>query len=249
MFRLKVSDKFGHVLSKLQAMVTSNHKFCKEILLPKYIILEDLDKNEGLELKAKIDSIYKEKELTVAVKFQFQDTTITLLGVSRRSWANPTLEFDDAMNYGLEYKGFKLPIANITNPSARNNISLDKVSEILHINVINLQMKVESDAPDEKFLWCNWIQKLPAPYDGRHSEAKLPQWMSDRSVKKTCESIVDARKMIKLAKEHGKKYELEDMPPLELADDLQDKSDKTKEKMKNINIFYVKYVMNITEAV
>ena len=248
MFRLKVSDKFGHVLSKLQAMVTSNHKFCKEILLPKYIILEDLDKNEGLELKAKIDSIYKEKELTVAVKFQFQDTTITLLGVSRRSWANPTLEFDDAMNYGLEYKGFKLPIANITNPSARNNISLDKVSEIVHINVINLQKKVESDAPDEKFLWCNWIQKLPAPYDGRHSEAKLPQWMSDRSVKKTCESIVDARKMIKLAKEHGKKYELEDMPPLELADDLQDKSDKTKEKMKNINIFYVKNVMKITEA-
>merc|ERR1711942_663426 len=105
---------------------------------------------------------------------------------------------------GLEYKGFRLPLANITNPSARNNISLDKVCEILHINVVNLQMKREADAPDEKFLWCSWIQKLPAPYDVRHSDTKLPQWMSDRSVKKTCESIVDARKMIKLAKEHGK---------------------------------------------
>merc|ERR1711954_162681 len=234
------------VLSKLQAMITSNQKFCSPINLPKYIILEDLDKNEGLELRAKIDSVYKEKELTVAVAFRQSETTITLLGVSRRSWANPTLEFDDAMHFGLEYKGFKLPLANIINPSARNNMSIDKVSEILHINVVNLQMKVESDAPDEKFLWCNWVQKLPAPYDGRNTDTKLPQWMSDRSVKKTCESIVDARKMIKLAKEHGKKYELEDMPPLELADDLQDKSDEAKEKMKIINNFY--NVVKITKA-
>ena len=72
MFRLKVSDKFGHVLSKLQAMITSNQKYCSQINLPKFIILEDLDKNEGLELRARIDSVYKEKELTVAVKFQFQ---------------------------------------------------------------------------------------------------------------------------------------------------------------------------------
>ena len=235
MFRLKVSDKFGHVLSKLQAMITSNQKFCSQINLPKYIILEDLDKNEGLQLRAKIDSIYKEKELTVAVCFQQTETTITLLGVSRRSWANPTLDFEEALNFGLEYKGFHLPLATIINPSARKNMSIDKVNEILHINVVNLQMKVESDFPDQKFLWCNWVQKLPAPYEGSHIDAKLPQWMSDRSVKKTCESIVDARKMIKLAKEHGKKYELEDMPPLELAGDLQDKSDETKEKMQDIN--------------
>merc|ERR1711954_456300 len=73
-------------------------------------------------------------------------------------------------------------------------------------------------------------------------------WMSDRSVKKTWESIVDARKMIKLAKEHGKKYELEDMPPLELAGDLQDKSNETKEKMKDINKFYNKIQIKITQA-
>ena len=189
MFRLRVSDKFQHVLSRLQAMVTANHKFCTPILLPRYITLEELDKNDGLELRAKIDSVYHEKELTVAVAFRQSDTTISLLGVSRRSWENPTLEFDDAVHYGLEYKGFRLPLANITNPSARNNISLDKVCEILHINVVNLQMKREADAPDEKFLWCSWIQKLPAPYDVRHSDTKLPQWMSDRSVKKTCESM------------------------------------------------------------
>ena len=136
MFRLRVSDKFAHVLSKLQAMVTSNHKFCTPILLPKYIILEDLDKNEGLELRARIDSVYKEKELTVAVAFRQSDTTITLLGVSRRSWANPTLDFEEASNFGLEYKGFHLPLATIINPSAKKNMSIDKVNEILHINVV-----------------------------------------------------------------------------------------------------------------
>ena len=94
MFRLKVSDKFGHVLSKLQAMITSNQKYCSQINLPKFIILEDLDKNEGLQLRARIDSIYKEKELTVAVCFEQTETTITLLGVSRRSWAYPTLGYE-----------------------------------------------------------------------------------------------------------------------------------------------------------
>ena len=160
MFRLRVSGKLDHVLYKLQTMITSNQKFCSPINLPKYIILEDLDKNEGLELRAKIDSIYKEKELTVAVCFEQTETTISLLGVSRRSWANPTLDFEEALNFGLEYKGFHLPLATIINPSARNNINVDKVTEILHINVVNLQMKVESDAPDKKFLWCNTKGRL-----------------------------------------------------------------------------------------
>ena len=165
MYRLRVSDKFQHVLSRLQAMVTGSHKFCTPVLLPRYITLENLDKNVGLELRAKIDSVYHEKELTVAVAFRQSDTMISLLGVSRRSWENPTLEFDDAVHNGLEYKGFILPLANITNPSARNNISLDKVCEILHISVINLQMKRKADTADDGYLWCSWIQKLPAPYD------------------------------------------------------------------------------------
>ena len=236
MFRLKVSDKFGHVLSKLQAMITSNQKYCSQINLPKFIILEDLDKNEGLQLRARIDSIYKEKELTVAVCFEQTETTITLLGVSRRSWAYPTLGYEEAVNFGLEYKGFHLPLATIINPSAKKNMSIERVQEILHINIVNLQMKVESEFPDQKYHWCNWVQKLPI--EGSQMDEKLPQWMSDRSVKKTCEYIIDARKLIKLAKERGKEYQLDDMPPLELANDLLDKSDKTKKKMEGINNWY-----------
>ena len=155
MFRLKVSDKFGHVLSKLQAMITSNQKYCSQINLPKFIILEDLDKNEGLQLRARIDSIYKEKELTVAVCFEQTETTISLLGVSRRSWAYPTLGYEEAVNFGLEYKGFHLPLATITNPSAKKNMNIERVQEILHINIVNLQMKVESEFPDQKYHWCN----------------------------------------------------------------------------------------------
>ena len=191
MFRIRVSDKFQHVLCRLQTMVTSSHKACNPVLLPRHIALEDIDQNVGADLRAKLDSVYHEKEITVAVAFKQSDNVISLLGVAKRSWENPTLEFDDAVQNGLEYKGFILPLANVTNPSAKNNMSLDKVCEILHISVINLQMKREADAPDEKFLWCSWIQKLPAPYDVRYSDTKLPQWMSDRSVKKTCESIVD----------------------------------------------------------
>ena len=191
MFRIRVSDKFQHVLCRLQTMVTSSYKACNPVLLPRHIALEDIDQNVGADLRAKLDSVYHEKEITVVVVFKHsENNVISLLGVARRSWEQPTLEFDDALLNGVEYKGFTLALANITNPSVRANGRFNNICEILHISVTNLQMKRRADTADNGFLWCSWIQTLPAPYDDKYSDAVLPQWMSERSVKETCKAIV-----------------------------------------------------------
>ena len=179
MFRIRVSDKFHHVLSRLQTLVTSNYKACNPLLLPKYIILEDIDQNVKDNVRAKLDSVYHEKEITVVVSFKQSDSNdISLTGVAKRSWEQPTLEFDDAFQKGIEYKGFTLPLANITNPSIRNNGRFNNICEILHISVTNLQMKMTAEAEDNGYLWCNWIQTLPPPYESLNRKVVLPQWMS-----------------------------------------------------------------------
>ena len=59
-------------------MVTSSHKSCTPVLLPRHIALEDLDQNVGVDLRAKLDSVYHEKEITVAVAFKQSDSNVIL---------------------------------------------------------------------------------------------------------------------------------------------------------------------------
>ena len=154
MFRIRVSDKFQHVLCRLQTMVTSSYKACTPVLLPRHIVLEDIDQNVKADLRAKLDSVYHEKEITVVVVFKHnENNVISLLGVARRSWKQPTLAIDDALQNGVEYKGFTLPLANITNPSVRNNERFNNICEILHISVTNLQMKETAETADDGYLW------------------------------------------------------------------------------------------------
>ena len=128
MFRIRVSDKFHHVLCRLQKMVTSSYKACNPVLLPRNIVLEDIDQNVSHELRTKLDSVYHEKEITVVVVFKHSETNeISLLGVARRSWELPTLGYDDALQNGLEYKSFTLLLANITNPNVRANGRFDNI--------------------------------------------------------------------------------------------------------------------------
>ena len=127
MFRITISDTFAHVLSRLQKIVTDETKSSAAIL-PKHIDLEEVNKKVTPELKRKIDSVYYEKELTVVVVFQIEENNdITLLGVTRRSWEFPTLAFDNAVQNGLTYKTFTLPMAHATNPNARLKEKFDNI--------------------------------------------------------------------------------------------------------------------------
>ena len=120
MFRIRVSDKFQHVLCRLQTMVTSSYKACTPMLLPKHIVLEDIYQNVKDDLRAKLDSVYHEKEITVVVVFKHnENNVISLLGVAKRSWKQPTLAIDDALQNGVEYKGFTLPLCQHHQPECK----------------------------------------------------------------------------------------------------------------------------------
>ena len=243
MFRLHVSDKIHHVLSRLQTMVTSDDRSYLKLELPKTIELKDFDQNIKDNLKTKLDSVYREKEITVVVVFeQGEDKVISLLGVAKRSWKQPTLKFDIALEHGVEYKGFTLPLVKITNPSvglAGIAGRLNHICEILHISVTNLQMKVTDKEADGGYLWCNWIQSLPPPYKEAPKGVTLPQWLSERSVKEACKAIVETRKEVKLAREAGRDYEPRDtLPPLEFAQNLLQNTEESIKQMKITNNFY-----------
>ena len=51
-------------------MVTSSYKACNPVLLPRNIVLEDIDQNVSPGLRTKLDSVYHEKEITVVVVFK-----------------------------------------------------------------------------------------------------------------------------------------------------------------------------------
>ena len=79
-------------------MVTSSYKACNPVLLPRNIVLEDIDQNVSPGLRTKLDSVYHEKEITVVVVFKHsENNVISLYGIARRSWEVPTLEYDDAL--------------------------------------------------------------------------------------------------------------------------------------------------------
>merc|ERR1711954_2640 len=123
--------------------------------------------------------------------------------------------------------------------SMRANGRFDNICEILHISVTNLQMKKLVETADNGFWWCNWILTLPAPYDDQERDVVLPQWMSDRSVKEAVKAIVETRKLIRLARETGREFEpKEELPPLELAQNIMSKSEASKNAMRITNNFY-----------
>ena len=174
MFRIKISDKFNHVLTRLQKMVVTNYK-ANPVPLPRTIVLDDINQEVSPGLQAKVDAVYHAKEITVVVTFKHSENNmVTLLAIARRSWEEPTLEYEQALQHGIAYKGFTLDLAVISNPSMRANARFDNVCEILHISVTNLQMKKLVEKADNGFWWCNWILTLPAPYNDHESDVVLP---------------------------------------------------------------------------
>ena len=69
-FVIRPDDKFQHVLSRLQKLVTNTKEHWLPIPIPKYIELETIDQNVRADLRAKLDSVYHEKNITVVVVFK-----------------------------------------------------------------------------------------------------------------------------------------------------------------------------------
>ena len=175
MFRFTITDAFQHMLERLQKLVTNETK-TNPIVLPRNVTLEEVTKKVTSDLKKKTDAIYSEKEITIVVTFDVEDNDeINLLGVSKRCWDFPTLPYEDALQSGITYKCFSLPVSKSVTPSLRLKGKFINVVEIMSVPISNLQKKCEpkydgDNAPE--LLWMNWIMHLPAPYDKKY---KLPQ--------------------------------------------------------------------------
>ena len=240
MFRITISDAFGHVISRLQKIVTDETKTSPAVL-PKNVTLEDITKKVTNDLKMKTDSIYSEKELTVVVTFDVEENgDINLLGVTKRYWESPTLSYEEALQFGVSYKCFHLPVAKSVTPSLKLKEKFGNVVEILSIPISNLQKKTKPDyegANAPEYLWMNYIMKLPPPYDKR---VNLPQWMSQRSVERACDTVVQTRKLVKLAGNDGWNFRPKRVPPLEVEEDLTSKTPNAK---KNLTITNFSLIM------
>ena len=143
MYRLNITEKFAHVLSRLQFLLTSNWKVTP-VPLPNNIELEDISPNlvASLKLADKLNSKYKVSELTLALTFKMGDAnTVYLLGIGERNWMNPTLSFDQASAAGLTYKGFQINIANSTSTGTMPG-RLSNVSETVQIGIGCLQQQL-----------------------------------------------------------------------------------------------------------
>merc|ERR1712115_545465 len=63
--------------------------------------------------------------------------------------------------------------------------------------------------------------------------------MSDRSVKEAVKAIVETRKLVRHAQQTGTEFEpKEELPPLELAQNIMSKSEASKNAMRITNNFY-----------
>ena len=104
MFRLKISDKLNHVLSKLQKMVVAGYK-ATPLPLPSTIELSDISPDVSTRLRDKVDAVYHPKEITVVITFKHsEDNMVTLMAIARRCWDVPTLEYERLLNMDYHIK-------------------------------------------------------------------------------------------------------------------------------------------------
>ena len=91
MFRFTITDAFGHILARLQKLVTDETKTSSAVL-PRNVTLEEVTKKVTSDLKKKTDAIYSEKEITIVVTFDVEDNDeINFLEMSELGLPNSSL--------------------------------------------------------------------------------------------------------------------------------------------------------------
>ena len=235
-----MSDKLSHVLSKLQGMVIAGYK-ATPLPLPNTIDLIDISPDVSTRLRDKIDATYSPKEITMVLTFKLSEgNMVALLGIARRCWDIPTLEYERAFEHGLSYKGFELNLATTSSStSTSTSTRLGSVCETIHIAVTNLQKKVDAKGSDDGYLWNDWILSLPSRYKSCEKDFDLPAWLSDRSIRAVVTEIIERRKLVNIAQQTGNVHEPKpELPPLEQAHHMVSDSEQSKSIMNITNNFY-----------
>ena len=199
MYRLNVTDKFAHVLSRLQCLLSSSWKVTP-VPLPTNIELTDVSPNmvTSLKLADKLNAKYNGSELTFALTFKMEDAnTVCLLGIGERNWMNPALSFDQALTTGMSYKSFQLIMATTTSSGAMPG-RLSSVVETIQISIGCLQQQLPAE-DKSGVLWCNYLITLPPRYYEYQDEFCLPDWFSDRCIDRIIKEIIKSRRLVNIA--------------------------------------------------
>ena len=86
-YRLVVKDKLHHVINRLQSLLTGQMHHLKNLPVPDYLELEDMDDKQlaSLQLSDKLNGKYDTARIIFALKLKLQASgTITLIGVAER---------------------------------------------------------------------------------------------------------------------------------------------------------------------
>ena len=87
-------------------MVVDGYK-ANPIPLPSSVESVDVCPDISSAVRARVDASYHPKEITMVITFRHSEQQmITLMGIGRRYWAVPTMEYEGAFENGLSYKAF-----------------------------------------------------------------------------------------------------------------------------------------------
>ena len=87
MFRISITDKLTHIISKLQCLLSSSWRV-NAVPLPTSIQLTDASPTmvDSMKVTDKLSAKYKTQELTFALTFKMEDSnTVSLVGISERN--------------------------------------------------------------------------------------------------------------------------------------------------------------------
>ena len=252
MFRISITDKLTHIISKLQCLLSSSWRV-NAVPLPTSIKLTDASPTMvDSKVTDKLSARYRPQELTFALTFKMEDSnTVSLVGISERNWMHPALSFDQALSSGMTFKSFQLVMATTNSVGAMPG-RLSSVIETVQISINCLQQHliIRGEAN-----WCNYLTTLPPRYYEYKNEFNLPDWFSDRCVNEIIKEIIGRRKLVSIAQPEPPNEKPEDKDKQENKSKQEDKTKQEKPTRKlpyiecRTDAGHLKNVFNITTHV
>ena len=159
-YRLIVKDKLNHVICRLQSLLTDQLHHLKDLPVPDYLVLQDMDDKQlaSLHLSDKLNGKYDTAKIIFGLKLKLEASgIITLIGVAERCWSKPTLPPDEAKSAGIEWKGFQLDLAQTMENMGTLPSRFGRLCETIELTITYLQRRMTIDAETN---WCSYVITL-----------------------------------------------------------------------------------------
>ena len=207
-YRLIVKDKLNHVICRLQSLLKGQLHNLKDLPVPDFLELQDMDVNllASLQLSDKLNGKYDTAKIIFGLKLKLEATgIITLIGAAERCWSKPTLPSDEAKSAGIQWKGFQLDLAQTLENVGTLPSRFSRLCESIELTITYLQRKMTIEAETK---WCEYVISLgmlPKLLQNEKFGIKLPTWFSQESYKNIIDAIKKNKKTVNIEQQDGTK--------------------------------------------